>query len=47
MSPGEASSIEDSSRPKTAWAYFVANGRPVEACVTIMPRSKVPETTRA
>ena len=34
------------SRPKTLWAYLVANGLPVPACVTTIPRSKRPEHTR-
>ena len=34
------------SRPNTCWAYLVANGRPVRACVTTIPRSKTPEQIR-
>ena len=34
------------SRPNTCWAYFVANGRPVRAWVTTMPRSNTPEQMR-
>jgi hypothetical protein len=34
------------SRPNTCWAYFVANGRPLRAWVTTMPRSKTPEQIR-
>src|SRR5660398_208939 len=30
-----------------AWAYLVANGRPVCACVATIPRSKTTEHTRA
>ena len=47
MSPGSALSTDVVSRPKTAWANFVAKGRPVVAWVTTIPRSNVPETTRA
>ena len=47
MSPGSALSTDVVSRPKTDWANFVANGRPVVAWVTTMPRSNVPDTTRA
>ena len=47
MSPGNASSSTVRSRPKSACAYFVANGRPLCACVTTMPRSKTPDVTRA
>ena len=47
MSPGKAVSTEERSRPNTAWAYFVAKGRPVEAWVTTIPRRKTPEHTRA
>ena len=34
------------SRPNTCWAYLVANGRPVRAWVTTMPRSNTPEQMR-
>ena len=47
MSPGSAVSTEVVSRPKTDCANYVANGFPVVACVTTMPRSNVPDTTRA
>ena len=47
MSPASALSTAVVSRPKTDWANFVVNGRPVPAWVTTMPRSNVPETTRA
>ena len=47
MSPGKAVSSTARSRPKIAWAYFVANGRPVCACTATIPRSKTPEHTRA
>ena len=47
MSPGYAVSRTARSRPKTLWAYFVANGRPLCAWTTTMPRSKTPEHTRA
>jgi hypothetical protein len=46
MSPGNASSTVVRWAPNTDWAYFVANGRPVAACVSTMPRSKRPEQTR-
>ena len=47
MSPASAVSTDVVSRPKTAWANFVAKGRPVAAWVTTIPRSKEPDTTRA
>ena len=47
MSPGSALSTDVVSWPKTDCANFVAKGRPVVAWVTTMPRSKVPDTTRA
>ena len=46
MSPGNASSTVVRWAPNTDWAYLVANGRPVAACVSTMPRSKRPEQTR-
>ena len=45
-SPGNAVSTVSRSWPNIACAYFVANGRPVAACVSTMPRSNRPEHTR-
>ena len=46
MSPGNASSTVVRCWPNTAWAYLVANGRPVAAWVSTMPRSNRPEQIR-
>ena len=46
MSPGNASSMVERSRPNIACAYLVANGRPVASWVRTMPRSNRPEQTR-
>ena len=45
-SPGKASSRVSRSWPNIDCAYFVANGRPVAAWVSTMPRSNRPEHTR-
>ena len=45
-SPGKASSTVSRSWPNIDCAYFVANGRPVAAWVSTMPRSNRPEHTR-
>ena len=45
-SPGKASSTVSRSWPNIDWAYLVANGRPVAAWVSTMPRSNRPEHTR-
>ncbi len=45
-SPGNAVSTVSRSWPNIAWAYLVANGRPVAAWVSTIPRSKRPEHTR-
>ena len=46
MSPGNASSTVVRCWPNTACAYLVANGRPVAAWVSTMPRSNRPEQIR-
>ena len=45
-SPGKASSTVSRSWPNIDCAYLVANGRPVAAWVSTMPRSNRPEHTR-
>ena len=45
-SPGYAVSTVSRSWPNMAWAYLVANGRPVAACVSTIPRSNRPDATR-
>ena len=45
-SPGNAVSTVSRSCPNIACAYLVANGRPVAAWVSTMPRSNRPEHTR-